>query len=243
MQEVRRGLDSGGDGRRVDRGVPGLSRDPQHRARPVEGRHPLPPRRHARRGQVAGDVDDLEVRADGASVRRREGRRRLQPEDALPRRARADDAALHERDHQRHRPRARHPRAGRGHRRPCHGVDLRHVLDEQGALRARRRHGQAALGRRLARARGGNRARSALLHPGALDEAGSPHERVLGRDPGLRERRLEPRSAPPPGGGEGRRRLGFAGRRLQRSTASTSRAPSHTSRSTERWPGSRTRRP
>ena len=53
VQEVRRGLDPGVDGRRVDRGVPGLPRDPQHRARPVEGRHPLPPGRHARRGQVA----------------------------------------------------------------------------------------------------------------------------------------------------------------------------------------------
>ena len=52
---------------------------------PVEGRHPLPPGRHARRGQVAGDVDDLEVRAHGPAVRRREGRRRLQPEGALRR--------------------------------------------------------------------------------------------------------------------------------------------------------------
>ena len=69
------------DGRRVDRGLPGLSRDAQHRARPVEGRHPLPPRRHARRGQVARDVDDVEVRAHGASLRRRQGRRRLRPEE------------------------------------------------------------------------------------------------------------------------------------------------------------------
>ena len=83
VQEGRRGLDPGVDGRRVDRGLPGLPRDPQHRARAVEGRHPLPPRRHARRGQVARDVDDLEVRADGPAVRRREGRRRLQSEDAL----------------------------------------------------------------------------------------------------------------------------------------------------------------
>src|SRR4029079_8799756 len=41
----------------------------------------LPPGRHARRGQVARDVDDVEVLADGAAVRRCEGRRDLRPED------------------------------------------------------------------------------------------------------------------------------------------------------------------
>ena len=71
------------DGRRDDRGVRGLPRDAQHRARAVEGRHPLPPERHAGRGQGARDVDDLEVRADGAAVRRREGRRRLRSEEAV----------------------------------------------------------------------------------------------------------------------------------------------------------------
>jgi glutamate dehydrogenase (NAD(P)+) len=39
------------------------------------------------------------------------------------------------------------------------GVDLRHVLDEQGPLGARRRHREAAGDRRLARPRGGDRAR------------------------------------------------------------------------------------
>ena len=119
------------------------------------------------------------------------------------------------RDHQRHRPRAGHPGARRRHGRPRHGVDLRHLLDEQGALGARRGHGQAALGRRLARARRGDRARRALLHPGALREAGHADLRVLGRDPGLRERRRAPRAAPPSRGREGRRDLGLAGRRPQ----------------------------
>ena len=50
------------------------------------------------------------------------------------------------------------PAPGRRHGRPGHGVDLRHLLDEQGVLRARRRHRQAALDRRLARSRGGDRA-------------------------------------------------------------------------------------
>ena len=45
------------------------------------------------------------------------------------------------------------------------GVDLRHVLDEQGPLGARCRHRQAADDRRLARPRGGDRARRRLLPP------------------------------------------------------------------------------
>ena len=61
----------------------GLPRHAQRRARAVEGRDPLPPGRHARRGQGALDVDDLEVRADGHPVRRRQGRRGLQPEGAV----------------------------------------------------------------------------------------------------------------------------------------------------------------
>ena len=44
----------------------------------------------ARGGQGALDVDDLEVRAHGAAVRRREGRGRVRSEDADGRRARAD---------------------------------------------------------------------------------------------------------------------------------------------------------
>ena len=87
------------------------------------------------------------------------------PEAAVARRARAHDAPLHERDHQRDRPGEGHPGARRRHRRLGDGLDLRHVLDEQGPLGARRRHGQAADDRRLARPRGGDRARRALLHP------------------------------------------------------------------------------
>ena len=197
--------------------LPGLSHHPQHRARPLEGRHSLPPRRHARRGQVARDVDDVEVRADGSAVRRREGRCRVQPEGAERRRARAAHPSLHERDHQRHRAGARHPCPRRRDGRPRDGVDLRHLLDEQGALRARRRDRQASVGRRLARAGGGDRARRPLLHPGALGQRGPPYERVLGRGAGIRERRREPRAPAPPGGSDGRRRLGLGRRRLQRS--------------------------
>ena len=142
-----------------DHDLPGLSRHPQHRARPVEGRHPLPPGRHARRGEVARDVDDVEVRPHGHSVRRREGRRRLRSEAHVRGRAPADDPPLHLRDHHGDRPGEGHPRAGRGHGAEGDGVDLRHVLDEQGPLGARRRHRQAARDRRVARPAGGDRAR------------------------------------------------------------------------------------
>ena len=179
------GMDDGSTQR-----LQGLPRHAQHRARPVEGRHPLPPGRHARRGQGARDVDDVEVRADGHPVRRRQGRRRRRPEAAVARRARAHDAPLHERDHQRDRPGEGHPGAGRRHRRRGDGVDLRHVLDEQGPLGARRRHRQAAHDRRLARSRRGDRARRALLHPRRGREAGRPARRDARRRAGLRQRRL-----------------------------------------------------
>ena len=190
VQEGGRGLRAGRHGRRHDERLQGLPRHAQRRARPVEGRHPLPPGRHARRGQGARDVDDVEVRADGHPVRRREGRRRRRPEAAVARRARADDAPLHERDHQRDRPGEGHPRARRRHRRLGDGVDLRHVLDEQGPLGARRRHRQAADDRRLARPRRGDRARRALLHPRRRREAGRPARRHDRRRAGLRQRRL-----------------------------------------------------
>jgi hypothetical protein len=77
---------------------------------PSKGGIRLPPRRHARRGQGAGHVDDLEVRADEHPVRRCQGRRDLQPEAALADRAPEDDPPLHERDHQRDRPGEGHPR-------------------------------------------------------------------------------------------------------------------------------------
>ena len=52
----------GPDGQRRDRGLHRLPRAAQHHARPGQGRHPLPPRRHPRRGDGAGRVDDVEVR-------------------------------------------------------------------------------------------------------------------------------------------------------------------------------------
>ena len=76
------------DGQRRDRGLHRLSRAVQHHARAGEGRHPLSPRRHARRSDRAGGVDDVEVRRRAHPVRRRQGRRHLRS-DARCRSARS----------------------------------------------------------------------------------------------------------------------------------------------------------
>ena len=62
--------------RRQHRGAARLPGAAQPLARPGQGRHPLPPVDRHRRGPRPRDVDDLEVRADRHSVRRREGRGR-----------------------------------------------------------------------------------------------------------------------------------------------------------------------
>ena len=57
---------------------------------PAKGGIRLPPGRHAGRGEGARDVDDVEVRSDGTSVRGRQGRRDLRSEAALARARRSD---------------------------------------------------------------------------------------------------------------------------------------------------------
>ena len=76
----------------------------------------------------------------------------VDPKALSLRRERADDAAVHFRDLDPPRARPRHPRARRLHELPDDGLDDGHVLDDEGLLDARRRHGQAALGRRIGRA-------------------------------------------------------------------------------------------
>ena len=98
-----------------------------------------------------------------------------------------------------------------------------------GPLGARRRDGQAALARRLARPRAGDRARRALLHP---------HRPAEGRHAGSRTRASRSRAsatwaATSPrlarrGGRAGRRALGLVRRRHEPRTASTSRRRSRT---------------
>ena len=234
VQEGGRRLGSRDDGRRDDRGLRRLPRHPQRRARPVEGRDPLPPGRHARRGAGAGDVDDLEVRPDGDSLRRRQGRRQLRPEEALPARAGGHDPALHERDHQRDRPREGHPGPRRRHQPARDGLDLRHLLDEQGPLRPRGRHRQAADRRRLARPARGDRPRRPLLHARRARPARPRRRGPDRRRPGLRQRRQLLRALHAAGGREGDRRLGLGRRACTTRRGSTSPRRSRTSRSAER---------
>ena len=133
------------------------------------------------------------------------------PKTALPRRAREDDPPLHDRDHQRDRPGEGHPGSGRGHGRARDGLDLRHVLDEQGALGARRRHRQAAERRRVARPARGDCARRDVLDSRG-DRASSSRRRPARRRPGFRQRRPLPLEVPRGGGREGDRDLGFPAR-------------------------------
>ena len=108
-----------------------------------------------------------------------------------------------------------HPRPRRRHRRAGDGVDLRHVLDERRPLGARRRHREAALDRRLRRPRRCDGARVAVLHSHGAPEAGQATARHPRRDPGLRQRRVEPRPAARRGGRARDRGLGLEGRRPQ----------------------------
>ena len=155
------------------------------------------------------------MRADGAPVRRREGRRRLRPEAAVRGRARAPHAALHHGDHQRDRAGEGHPGARRRDQRAGDGVDLRHVLDERRPFGARRRHRQAPLDRRLGRTRRGDRAGRPLLHPYRAAEGWQAVPGHPPRGAGLRQRRPQP-GAPALGGrGPGRRAVGLDGRGRQ----------------------------
>ena len=125
------------------------------------------------------------------------------PKRALAERAPEDDPPLHHGDHQRDRPGEGHPGPGCGDRRDRHGLDLRHVLDEQGPLRPRRGHREAAEHRRLAGTARGDRAGIALLHPRGDSQARAADRRHEGRSAGLRERRELPLEVP---GGAGRDR-------------------------------------
>ena len=215
MQEGGRGCDSDDDGRRLRARLHRLARHAQRRARAVEGRDPLPPGRHPRRGEGARDGDDVEMRADEPPVRRREGRRRLRPEDDVDERARADDAPSHLRDRQRDRAGEGHPRARCRHDAAGDGVDLRHVLDEPGPLGAFGGDGEAADDRRLARPRGSDRPRRPLLPAGSTRQ-GEHHRRgAEGRGPGLRQRRLGVRTARLAARCDGDRDLGLLRRRSQ----------------------------
>ena len=118
------------------------------------------------------------------------------------------------------------------------GLDLRHVLDEQGPFGARRRHRQAARDRRLARPRGGDRPRRASS---ASRRRCAGSERPLDgpedRGAGLRQRRLAVRAASPrDAGATVDRRLRLVAAASTTRAGSTSRPRSRTSAPAARSP-------
>ena len=172
----------------------------------------------------AGGLDDVEVRAAAAPVRRREGRRPLLAARAVAGRAGAPDAPLHLRAAADHRPTGGHPGSGHGHERADDGLDDGHLLDAEGLRRPGDRHRQADLARRLAlpprgdgrRRRDGDRARVPPARLGA--------RRSALRRPGLRQRRRDRRAGARRTGREGDRRLRRLGRDPRRGRA---RHPQH----------------
>ena len=196
------------------------------RARPDEGRHPLRRRGDARRVRRARGLDDVEVRAAAAALRRRQGRRALQPARDVAARARAADAPLHLGAAADHRPEGRHPGAGHGDERADDGLDDGHLLDAEGPRRAGDRHRQADLDRRLGVPARGDRRRRRDDDRARLRAARLEAQRAALRRAGLRQRRRD----------RGARARSSAARRCWPSrtcpAASTTR-PGSTSR---RWP-------
>ena len=217
------------DGRRLRARLRGLPRAAQPHPRPRQGRHPLSSGRDPGRSQGAGDVDDLEVRRRRHPVRRSEGRRDLRSEEDVPGRTRTHDPPLHQRNPADHRPRARHPGAGRQHQRADHGVADGHVQHEPRLQRAGRHHRQAALDRRIARPQRGHRARMPVRHPGRLEAVRHPAEQPDRRRAGLRQRRRHRRPAAQRSRlhDPGRQRLA---RRHHQSERASTRSPSSSTR-------------
>jgi hypothetical protein len=177
----------------------------QREPRSGQGRNPLPPGRDPGRGPCPGDVDDLEVCLREHPLWRREGRRGGRPEATEPAGGRGADATLHHGDQPAHRPRARHPRAGREHERADDGLDHGHVLDAPRLHDPRRRHRQAGQHRRLPRPKRGDRP-GGRLHAAAVGGSDEPiHRGHDGRHPGLRQRRLDRGHPAGRGGGADRR--------------------------------------
>ena len=98
-------------------------------------------------------------------VRRREGRRRLRPQNALATGTGTPDPPLRFRNQPRHRPGHRHSRARHGNQRADDGLDHGHLLHDAGPYRSRRRDGQAGRDRRFGRTQRRDGARHRLHRP------------------------------------------------------------------------------
>ena len=235
------------DGRRAPRRLRGLSRPALLGARADERGHPLRPGGDARRVRGARGLDDVEVRAAAASVRRRQGRRALQPAPDVAARAGGAHPALHLRAAADHRPAGGHPRPGHGDERADDGLDDGHLLDAGRPRGAGDRHRQADLDRRLGLpARGDGRRRRDGDGPRLRAARLEPRRAAL-RRPGLRQRRRDrcARARRPRRDGDrrlGRLRRGLRRRRARRPRDERVRARSTArSRTGRRGRGSRTR--
>ena len=100
----------------------GLPRAAQRRARSLQGRPALPPRRRPRRGPRAGDADDVEDGDRRHPVRRRQGRRQLPQRSAAARGAAVHHALADGQDRQGARPQPGHHGARRRHERAGDGL-------------------------------------------------------------------------------------------------------------------------
>ena len=175
--------------RRQDARLLRLPRAAQRRARPLQGRHPLPPRGGPRRGARARRADDLEDGHREHPLRRREGRRERRPEQAREPRAPGGRALVHGQDREGARTHARHPGARRRHERPGDGLADGRVRKAP-RPHARVRDRQADRARGLLRARGRHRPRRGARVPGGrAGDRPRPRRDAL-RGPGLRQRRL-----------------------------------------------------
>ncbi len=141
----------GRHGQRPHGDVHRLPRAALHCPRSRQRRHPLLAGRDPGRGAGAGQLDDLEVRGGQHSLRRRQGRSHLRPQEYEPRRAGAHDPPLHIGDHRHHRAGEGRSRARHEHQRADHGLDHGHLLDARGAHRHQRGYRQAVEPGRFAR--------------------------------------------------------------------------------------------
>ena len=179
--------------RRKARRAPGLPGPALERPRPHQGRRALRPRGHPRRVRGARGLDDVEMRAAPAALRRREGRRALRSACAEPHRARAPHPAIHVGAAPVHRAAGGHPRAGHGDERADDGLDDGHLLDAARPRGAGDRHGQADRDRRQrvpprGDGRGGRDGRGARVRTARLEARGAAVRR-----PGIRQCRRDRR--------------------------------------------------
>ena len=229
-------------GRRAGQGLPRLPRAAQRRARPLEGRHPLPPAGDARHRPRPRHLDDLEVRGRGHPARRRQGRRHLRPPPPLAARAGADLPRLGAPARPERRARRRRARPRRHDLRPAHALDARRVRDDPRRPLPRLHHRQARGHGRLRGPHRGHRLRRRLHDPrGAAGDGDrradrpAPASRASATSPSTRSgstRRSAGRSPASPAGTRPTRRPTPSAASPASTRTSSSRSPTASAAST-----------